>query len=169
MPDENKLRALNLAGYRIRLTCGNCDYLKRKRVDGPEWGTCAKITYDHGKHTERRRCASVHVSGWCGQHRVCTARTERLGQHSRFLLEVPGLDGPARNLERFWAKAGHAVKLHLFGPDIFLGEHSACSGWGTSATEGKPRFYAPTRDEVCKACLRKSPKALARIRRAENE
>lgn len=64
MPDENKLRALETAGYVQRSCCGMCRHSTFASIRPGPWGSCAAIPYQHGKHTETRG-ASIHVFGFC--------------------------------------------------------------------------------------------------------
>jgi len=62
MPDENKFDKLSEVGYTVRPCCGLCTHAQFGIF---EWGTCAKHTYQHKKHTGDPRQMSINVHGCC--------------------------------------------------------------------------------------------------------
>ena len=85
MPDPNKFEALRKAGFKVRPTCRRCVHFS----GGSGWGTCAKIPYDHLKHTGPARYASVPVDGWCPSHKFHKYHNLKhpLGAHEEFVDE----------------------------------------------------------------------------------
>jgi hypothetical protein len=63
MPDENKLQALRDAGFNVMSCCMLCKHF----TGGSHsvWGACEATTYDHLKHSEKGKAASVPSVGWC--------------------------------------------------------------------------------------------------------
>ena len=63
MPDENKLQALRDAGFSVTHCCMLCEHF----TGGSHsvWGACKVITYDHLKHNEKGKAASVPSCGQC--------------------------------------------------------------------------------------------------------
>ncbi len=60
--DANKAAKLAEIGYEIA-SCGLCQH---GQFEGDSlWGTCAKFTYEHLKHTDTTRQVSVHSAGNC--------------------------------------------------------------------------------------------------------
>jgi len=90
MPDENKLSALEEAGFQVKRTCYRCGFFD---AGARGWGTCRKITYEHKKHTGKPRQASVPVDGWCPHHETWTEAKALLGAHRRF-IEHTGFPDP---------------------------------------------------------------------------
>lgn len=62
MPDENKLGALEAAGFKIKDTCMSCRHYRISNRSG--WGHCMKLPYQHGKHSDEK-FAGVPMDGWC--------------------------------------------------------------------------------------------------------
>lgn len=62
--DQNKVKKLQEVGFRILPTCSRCKY-GRFATSNNFFGTCAKFTYDHQKHSQNPRQLSVHSSGSC--------------------------------------------------------------------------------------------------------
>jgi hypothetical protein len=81
--DPNKRLKLRDIRYEVRPACGVCvHYLHKDTGPGAElWSTCRLHSYDHQKHTEKRRHLSVHATGWCPDF---TADTSQLGGFEEF-------------------------------------------------------------------------------------
>ena len=62
--DENKRQKLHDIDYSILPCCNFCGHALFKR--GTPWGTCAKHTYEHRKHSDSTRQLSIHRFGCCG-------------------------------------------------------------------------------------------------------
>ena len=90
MPDENKLQALEDAGFQVKRTCYRCAHFDG---GGRGWGTCRKITYDHKKHTGESRQASVPVDGWCPENAPWLEAEALLKVHRKF-VEKTGFTSP---------------------------------------------------------------------------
>ena len=63
MPDENKFAKLQEAGYTVRPCCILC--VHGTSIGPSHWGTCAKHTYEHKKHTGKPRQMSINRVGVC--------------------------------------------------------------------------------------------------------
>lgn len=86
MPDENKLAALEAAGFKVRPACASCVYFSAGVM--PDWGTCSITSYDHKKHRGPSRDASVPSIGWCHRYVKDDAKLAALaGAHVRFYDE----------------------------------------------------------------------------------
>lgn len=95
MPDPDKFAALRAAGVHVVPTCGSCVHF-----DGPTspagfpvaagWGTCRRIAYQHGKHTDRRE-AGVPADALCPEHAWSPGAVARLGPYAA----LRGTNGPA--------------------------------------------------------------------------
>ncbi len=79
--DNSKLKKLKELGYQIFPTCGRC---KHGQFKGYAWGTCAKFTYEHQKHTGVVRQLSIHQSGYCGPEHFEPMITEDLHGFQEF-------------------------------------------------------------------------------------
>ncbi len=90
MPDENKLQALEDAGFQVKRTCLRCAHFDAGRAN---WGTCRKISYEHKKHTGEPRQASVPADGWCPQHETWLEAKALLKGHAKF-MEKTGFTEP---------------------------------------------------------------------------
>jgi hypothetical protein len=82
MPDKEKMRRLDLVGYRVLPTCGLCEHASIPQ--GRVWGSCARHAYQHETHTGPARPLSVHASGSCSAFRLAEPR--------RIDLEASGFD-----------------------------------------------------------------------------
>jgi len=82
MPDKNKMKALEDAGFKIQPTCRICSHFSDK---GWFWGTCREITYIHTKHTGDPREASVPRIGHCPKFYLDEKRAASLNAHLSFL------------------------------------------------------------------------------------
>jgi hypothetical protein len=94
MPDMNKLAALREAGFTIRNVCLTCTHFNaaQARAGGgnSSWGTCAKVTYTHLKHTGEPRQASVHASGSCAEYAtLASAITDLRASNFEQFIEKP--------------------------------------------------------------------------------
>lgn len=67
--DENKRLKLVEIGYEIRPTCNTCIY---GRFDNlyEIFGTCKKYSYEHLKHSDKKRELSVFKAGSCPEHEM---------------------------------------------------------------------------------------------------
>lgn len=62
--DATKRRKLIEVEYSIPGSCGTCVHVRGMEGRG-DWGTCAKFTYEHEKHTDSKRNLSVYRYGGC--------------------------------------------------------------------------------------------------------
>lgn len=85
--DKNKLKVLNDCGYSISECCNFCTY-GRFRITS-DFGTCAKKTYSHEKHTESFRDLSINKYGLCEDSFVLdTGKYWILEAYSQFFKEL---------------------------------------------------------------------------------
>jgi len=61
--DKNKLEMLREVGYRIPRCCHTCVHAQWRNPS--MWGTCARHTYQHAKHTGPPRQMSIFRAGVC--------------------------------------------------------------------------------------------------------
>lgn len=85
MPDANKLKVLQNAGYVVKPTCATC--VHREAFYDHPWTTCNLLTYEHQKHTGEPRGVSIFKTGWCKFHEWSKEILEDL-QTSGFLKFV---------------------------------------------------------------------------------
>lgn len=64
--DANKLKVLQDLKYTIRKVCENCKF--SKGLNNSDFGTCAKHSYNHLKHTDAKRELSINKFGYCESH-----------------------------------------------------------------------------------------------------
>jgi len=82
MPDPNKLEVLREARFRVLPTCRTC--ISFLPGSCSNWGTCRRLTYDHGKHTGEDRHPSVPPNGWCMGYATTDSHLSWLGAHNEF-------------------------------------------------------------------------------------
>lgn len=82
--DVNKLQQLKSNNYTIFKTCGFC---KHGQFPNDSWGTCAKLMYEHQKHSDTKRHLSIYIGGRCAEHfELDETKTLLLGAFKEFLL-----------------------------------------------------------------------------------
>jgi len=82
--DADKLRVLKEVEYSISKMCRFCVHAQFR--DEYVWGTCAKYTYEHQKHTEQKRQLSIYVGGSCKEGFELDPGKVRLGGYEEFLV-----------------------------------------------------------------------------------
>ena len=83
MPDEAKFAALRALPYQIRVSCGLCIH---GQLSPTGWGTCARHSYTHRKHSGAPRQISIHAAGSCPDAHLSDAGRASLGAHMEFLM-----------------------------------------------------------------------------------
>ena len=81
--DANKKAKLKEAGYEIRECCALC-VSGEFNAPASIWGECRTHLYDHLKHSDSRRQASVCRFGWCSLFRPSEVQVRALGRYSSF-------------------------------------------------------------------------------------
>lgn len=84
--DENKLDKLREVGYEIKACCRLC--LHGNFAPFSDFGTCAKHTYEHLKHTGEPRQLSIHRMGKCNTDlfQLNPDKMAELGTYGQFCL-----------------------------------------------------------------------------------
>lgn len=85
MPDENKFAMLDEVCYTIRACCDLCVH-GTFIAPGAMWGTCAKHTYEHKKHTGKPRQMSISRVGVCKTFEAEGARLLKLQSFQNFFV-----------------------------------------------------------------------------------
>ena len=80
--DENKLKVLQELPYKIQRVCGIC---KHGVFPNNDFGTCAKLQYDHKKHTGPSRQLSIFKLGSCPHFELREEATYVMGPYIEFL------------------------------------------------------------------------------------
>jgi len=84
MPDENKFDMLNEVCYTVRASCSLCQH--GTFIGLSHWGTCAKHTYEHKKHTGDARQMSINVLGVCKTFEADKVKLARLQSFKNFFV-----------------------------------------------------------------------------------
>jgi len=63
--DQNKLKVLREVSYSIKPACGLCSFGQFRELEGGDFGTCYKFSYQHQKHTGEKRQLSIFRYGSC--------------------------------------------------------------------------------------------------------
>jgi len=80
--DENKLLELRRIGYVVNKSCEFCHYGK---FPNDSWGTCYAQTYEHLKHSDKKRYLSIYKGGYCSKYKVDPSKIESLSGFIEFL------------------------------------------------------------------------------------
>ena len=84
MPDENKFEMLGEVCYTVRACCAICAH--GTFIGLAQWGTCAKHTYEHKKHTGDKRQMSINILGVCKTFEADEAKLARLQSFRNFFV-----------------------------------------------------------------------------------
>jgi len=87
--DANKHAVLRQIGYRIPQTCDLC--VNGQFNVGAYFGTCALHTYEHEKHSEKRRHLSIYTGGTCSSFKERETAKTLLSEFHQF-LQAPSPD-----------------------------------------------------------------------------
>lgn len=82
MPDENKFAKLEEVNYTIRPCCFLCKH--GTFYTFALWGTCAKHTYKHKKHTGNDRQMSINIIRSCDDYDGDDNKINELGNFVEF-------------------------------------------------------------------------------------
>jgi len=85
MPDENKFDMLGEVCYTVRACCEICVHGTFFPVTS-QWGTCAKHTYEHKKHTGKPRHMSINRIGVCKTFEADDAKLDLLQSFKNFFV-----------------------------------------------------------------------------------
>jgi len=82
--DENKLKELNLIGYKVLNCCALCSFFEKGNVENSVFGTCSSNSYLHIKHNQVRKL-SVSIFGYCTKFQLDKNKSNMLESFSRFM------------------------------------------------------------------------------------
>ena len=63
--DENKLEKLKQEKFKIKRCCAFCLHRNFGGIHANQWGTCKKHSYEHKKHSDKKRELSITRFGYC--------------------------------------------------------------------------------------------------------
>lgn len=88
MPDQNKLKVLHEAGFKVKETCFRCQHFDKDKPAPRRWGECDFLHYNHLKHDNppEGRKVSVPMDGWCPNFKLDEYMVvPELGAYRQFL------------------------------------------------------------------------------------
>jgi hypothetical protein len=87
VPDPNKFKALEAAGFVIQETCQICQHWGG--IESTVWGRCYALTYTHEKHSDERKMGTPLI-GRCDEFELSDVKLFAVTQSYARLLPRAG-------------------------------------------------------------------------------